>query len=82
MTMSSRRTQVFSIDRYWKRCTIYEAGRDRQIVGRSTITINKGVARPERYKLIGEWLVKHGLKCPTPPVNGKVKGRRRAESER
>ena len=66
--MNTTRIQVFSIDRYWKRCTIWEAGRNHQVIGRSTITVDKGVARPERYRIISAWLTKDGLKCPAIPA--------------
>lgn len=63
----SNHIHIFSIGRNYRNCKIFTAERrSRQRVGTSTITLNPGLPRRQRYDEIAKFLTT-GFKLPVPP---------------
>lgn len=63
----SKYVYIFTIGRNYRNCRIFSAERrSRRQVGTSTITLNPGLARRERYDAIAKFLTV-GFKLPVPP---------------
>jgi hypothetical protein len=61
----SKHIHIFSIGRNYRNCKIFHAERHtKQRVGTSTVTLNTGLPRRQRYDEIVEFLKRDGLHAP------------------
>lgn len=48
---------IFKISRYWMRCTVWHGdSKTKELVGRSSVTPDKGIKQGERKRIITKWL--------------------------
>lgn len=63
-----KRIEIFKVSRHYVSATIYVADdKTHELIGRSTVTPDKGLTREVRRNIIKTWLAKNGFKLPENP---------------